>query len=82
MWPYLMRLMIYLGVAITEALACVVIAGRICVEFTFLKFLIAGCTCVVIPAVCNYLMFFKSSTFRNMTAFLKKYKSHGKTKEN
>ncbi|MBP5281884.1 MAG: hypothetical protein J6Z22_05230, partial [Lachnospiraceae bacterium] len=68
----------YLGLSVLEALCCVFITERICGEFTFFRFLLAGVICILLPACCNVLLFFKTRTFGDMLEFLRKYAGHAK----
>ena len=75
---YLTELAQYVLLTAAEALLCGFVARGICQGPSLLRFALATCLCVLIPAGSNFLLFFRSRRFGNMLRFFKKYRSQTK----
>ncbi|MBQ3907190.1 MAG: hypothetical protein II743_10530 [Lachnospiraceae bacterium] len=76
--PYLLTIGMYVILAAAESFVSMVVVDKWFAHRGILGFLLAGCVCVLIPAVLNFLLFFQSKTFRQLLALFHAYRESGR----
>ncbi|MBE5861734.1 MAG: hypothetical protein E7295_02655 [Lachnospiraceae bacterium] len=75
---YLLQLLEYIALSVTEAVACVFLAEKLCGEFTIFGFLGALVICVILPCGINGLLFYRTKRTQSLLLLIKKYVQNAK----